>query len=61
MSKQHVTFIQKSGLERQITIEVDADDRESAIEALQCGETDIPASDDPNRATTWTLQSEDYE
>lgn len=61
MSKQHVTFIQKSGLERQITIEVDADDRESAIEALQCGEIDIPASDDPNRATTWTLQSEDYE
>ncbi len=61
MSKQHVTIIQKSGFERQITIEIDADDRESAIEALQCGEIDIPAADDPNWTTTWTLQSEDYE
>ena len=52
MSKQHVTIIQKSGLERQITIEVDADDRESAIEALQCGEIDVPAADDPNSTTT---------
>ena len=61
MSKQHVTIIQKSGLERQITIEIDADDRESAIEALQCGEIDIPAADDPTWTTTWTVQSEDYE
>ena len=52
MSKQHVTIIQKSGLERQITIEVDADDRESAIEALQCGDIDVPAADDPNWTTT---------
>lgn len=61
MCKQTVTIVQTFRAERRITVEVDAEDRESAIEDFQNGNTDIPAFDDPRWKTEWKLQSEDYE
>jgi hypothetical protein len=44
--------------ERQITIEVEADDKASAIELLDSGSLDTPSFDDPRWNTGWDLQSE---
>jgi hypothetical protein len=61
MSKQTVTIIQVFRTERRITVEVDAEDHESAIEEFQSGSADVPDFDDPRWKTGWNLQSEDYE
>lgn len=61
MNRQNVTIIQTSSTVRQIIVEVEAIDHESAVEALQNGDIDLPAFDDPGWTTNWTLQSEEYE
>ena len=61
MNRQNVTIIQTSSTVRQNTVEVEAIDHESAVEALQNGDIDVPAFDDPRWTTNWTLQSEEYE
>jgi len=61
MSKHKVTIVQIFRAERRITVEIDAADRESAIEELQSGAADVPDFDDSRWATGWGLQSEDYE
>lgn len=61
MSKQTLTIIQIFRAERRITVEVDAEDHESAIAEFQSGSAEVPAFDDPRWKTEWNLQSEDYE
>lgn len=45
--------------QRTITIEVEADDRESALENVRSGAIDLPAFDDPQWAEGWDLQNEE--
>ena len=60
MNRQTITIIQTFSTVREITIDVEADDPESAVEALQNGDIDVPAFADPRWATSWSLQSEEY-
>lgn len=48
-------------VEREILIEMDAEDELAAVEQVQSGETDIPEFDDPRWRTGWELQNEDVE
>ena len=61
MSKHKVTIVQIFRAERRITVEIDAADRESAIEDLQSGEIDVPDFDDPRWVTGWDILNEVYE
>lgn len=55
-----ITITQAFRAERRITVEIDAADRESAIEGFQSGTVEIPGFDDPRWKTEWDLQSEEY-
>lgn len=59
--KIKVRVTQVFRVEREILIEVDAEDELSAVEQVQSGETDIPAFDDPRWRTGWELQNEEAE
>jgi len=57
--KVHV--VQGYKAERHVTVEVEADDMESAIENVASGAFDLPDFDDPKWTTYWDLQIEEYE
>ena len=61
MSKHKITIVHIFRAERRITVEIDAADRESAIEDLQSGEIDAPDFDDPRWVTGWDILNEVYE
>jgi hypothetical protein len=58
MTKHKITIHQRFLAERTIEVEVEADDRESALEEVNSGAIDTPDFDDPRWKTSWKLQEE---
>lgn len=59
--KVSLRVIQVFRVEREILIEVDAEDELAAVEQIQSGATDTPEFDDPRWRTSWDMQNEEVE
>lgn len=59
--KVKIRVTQVFRVEREIVIEVDAEDELAAVDHVQSGETDIPGIDDPRWRAGWELQNEEAE
>ena len=59
--KVKVRVTQVFRVEREILIDVDAEDEPAAVEQILNGETDTPAFGDPRWRTQWNLQNEEAE
>lgn len=59
--KVSLRVVQVFRVEREILIEVDAEDDLAAVEQVQNGATDIPEFDDPRWRAGWELHNEEVE
>jgi len=61
MAKFPIKIIQTYKARREVTIFVDAQDGESALEEVASGSMEAPSFEDPLWLTSWDLQNEEYE
>jgi hypothetical protein len=59
MQKFKVKIVQVFKATREVVVDVEAEDMERAVEALESGDLDGPSFDDPRWKTGWDLQNEE--